>query len=114
MVERELRAGRLREPDRVPTPGEARILADDVLEQAARHADGGVPEREQPPRGLFDEDRPAPFLDQLDQAVGGVQPELHPESVSEHTFAVQIRHYKCEWTDSDRQTELTAKPERRL
>ena len=100
-LERQVRAGRFRQPDGVSAPGQASVFADDFLEQAARHPDRGVAEREQPTRSLLDEDGPAPFLDELDQPVRGVQPELHAESLGEHTFAVQKRHYDYEWTDSD-------------
>ena len=88
-------------PDGVSAPREPRVFADDLLEQVARHPDRGVPEREQPACSLLDEDRPTPFLDELDQPVRGVQPELHAGSLSEHTFAVQKRHQEYEWTDSD-------------
>ena len=73
---------------------------------------------EQPPGGLLHVDRPAALLDELHQTVGGIEPELHGERVSEHTFAVQRRsdfgQLSVRIVTHDYETELTAKPERRL
>ena len=77
VLEQEVGAGRVREADSVAAPREARVLADDLLEQAAGKPDRCVAQREQPSRRLLDVDRPTPLLDELDQPVGGVQPKLH-------------------------------------
>src|SRR5436309_13305608 len=53
-----------------------------------------MPEREEPSGRLLDEDRAPPLLDELHQPVGSVEPQLHVERVSEHTFAVQKRQVR--------------------
>ena len=58
--------------DGVAAPRESRIGLNDVCEQRARERDGSLPEREEPPRGVFREHRPALLLDELHQAVGRV------------------------------------------
>jgi hypothetical protein len=45
-------------------------------------------ESEQAPRRLVRKHRSAPLLDELDKAVGGVQPELHAQKVRERMFDV--------------------------
>ncbi len=92
-LEEEVGAGRIRQADGVPAPGQAGVLPDDFLEEAAGKTDGRLPEREQPPRGLLGEDRAAPLLDELHEPVGGIEPELHGESVSERTFACKRGKY---------------------
>ena len=72
LFEQERRAERLGERDSVPAPRESRIGLDDVCEQRARERDGRLPEREEPPRGVFREHRPALLLDELHEAVGRV------------------------------------------
>src|SRR5262249_47480462 len=51
-----------------------------------------VAEREQTSRRLLHEHRTALLLDELDEAVGGVQPELHGQKLREHTFDVHFGH----------------------
>jgi hypothetical protein len=60
-----------------------------------------VPEREQSSRRLFDEHRPMPLLDELDEAVRGIQPKVHVEKVREHTFDVQARRPAAPRTDEE-------------
>ena len=72
LLEQERRARRLGERDRVAVPGEPRIGLDDVCEQRAREGDRRLPEREEPPRGVLREYRPALFLDELHEPVGRV------------------------------------------
>jgi len=50
-----------------------------------------VRKREERPRRLLDRDRASPLLDELDEPVRRVEPQLHPGILSEHTFAC-----KCE------------------
>jgi monovalent cation:H+ antiporter-2, CPA2 family len=77
LLEQQLGARRLRQPDRVAAPGQAGILSDDLLQQAASEPERGVAKREEPARGLLGEDRPPPLLDELDEPVGRIEPELH-------------------------------------
>ena len=77
VFEQEVGAERAREPNGVAAPGEARVGLDNVSEERSRECDGCLPQCEQPARRLVGDDRSAPFLDELDEAVGGVQSELH-------------------------------------
>ncbi len=77
-LEEEVAAERRREPDRVAVPREAGVGLDDVVEQRAGERDRGGAEGEEPPRRLVRQHRPAPLFDQLDEAVGRIEPELHP------------------------------------
>ena len=58
-------------------PGEARVARDDVLQQRAGEGGRGAREGEEAARRLVGRNRPAPRLDELDEAVGGVEGELH-------------------------------------
>src|SRR5262249_21762289 len=80
------------EPDGVAAPGEACVLADNVLEQAACEPNRSVAEREQTSRRLLHEHRTALLLDELDEAVGGLPPEPHGQKLREHTFDVHFGH----------------------
>ena len=86
MLEEELAAERRCEADGVAVPRQPRVGLDDIGEQAPRERDRSGAEREQPPRSLLGEHRPAPLLDELHQPVGGVEPELHGSSLDEHMF----------------------------
>jgi len=50
-----------------------------------------VPQGEEPPRRLLGIDRSATFLDQLEEPVGCIQPELHDKSLGEHMFVCNDR-----------------------
>ena len=89
--EQDLGAGRIGEPHRVAAPGQPRVLADDLLEQAAGEPDGRVPQGEEAPCRLLGVDRPAPLFDQLDEPVGRIQSQLHGESLGEHMFVCNDR-----------------------
>jgi hypothetical protein len=58
-------------------PGEPRVAVDDVGEQGVRERRRGALEREEDARGLLRPDRAPPRVDELDEAVGGVEGELH-------------------------------------
>ena len=92
----------LREADAVAVPGETRVASDDVVEQAARKPGGDVPKREEPPCGLLGIDRTAPLLDELDEPVGGIDPQLHGREPSEHVFDRQGSRRLGPWTASAR------------
>ena len=64
--------GRLRERDGVAVPGEARIGFDDLGQERARERDGGLAQREQPPRRVLRGHRSAALLDEFHEPVGRV------------------------------------------
>ena len=61
--------GRIGEPDRLATPGEARLRGDDLVEQRACDRSRGVCQREQVACRILRRDRPAARLDELDQPI---------------------------------------------
>jgi len=61
----------------VTAPGEARILADHLVQETPRETQGRVAEGEKPPCRLLGVDRAPPLLDELDEPVSRVEPELH-------------------------------------
>ena len=64
---------------RSPAPAQPRVRRDGLVEQRPRQPDrDGRSELQHCARRLVGRHRPAPFLDQLDQPVGGVQAELQP------------------------------------
>ena len=77
---------RSRQPHAVPAPCEARVARDDVVQQAPRESGRHVPQRKEPPRRLFGVDRAAPLLDEFDEPIRGVDPQLHGRDGSEHMF----------------------------
>ena len=89
VFEQQAGAERACEPDRVAVPRESRIGLDHLGEECPRQCDGRLAQREEPARSLLSDDRPAPLLDELDEAIGGVESQLHPESLGEHMF---VRH----------------------
>ena len=72
VLEQEVDAERPRERDRVAVPREPRVGLDDFGEERAGERDRRLPEREEPARRLLGDDRPAPLLDELHEAIGGV------------------------------------------
>ena len=77
VLEEDVRAGRVGEPDRCAAPGETGVTGDDVVEQRARERRGRAREREEHPGRLLRRHGAAAELDQLDQPVGGVERQLH-------------------------------------
>ena len=73
VLEEDVAAGRIREPDGRTAPREPGVTLDDVVEERPGERRRRVREREQRARGLVDGDGAAPRLDELDQAVGGVE-----------------------------------------
>ena len=57
-------------------------------EQIARQPGRCPREGEERPGRLLDREDAAPFLDQLHERVGGIQPELHGSILDEHMFAL--------------------------
>ena len=82
---------RVRESDRGPPPCEPCVPVDDVVEKVPRESDRNGGKRVQGPRRLLCGHGAAPFLDQLDEAVRGVERQLHSHRVGERTFAWQVR-----------------------
>ena len=72
VLEQEVDAERPCERDRVAVPCEAGVGLDDLREERARERDRRLPQGEEPARRLVGDDRPAPLLDELHEAVGGV------------------------------------------
>ena len=72
VLEQEVDAERPRERDRVAVPREPRVGLDDLGEERARERDRRLAQREEPARRLLGDDRSAPLLDELHEAVGGV------------------------------------------
>jgi hypothetical protein len=68
---------RRRQSDEVAAPAEPRVVADGLLQEAAREADRQLRQREQMARRLLRGHGPAPLLDELDETVGGIQAQLH-------------------------------------
>ena len=79
--------GAVGEPDVRPTPAEPGIPLDDVREQRPREPGRNVAQRIERAGRVLGRHRPVSRLDQLDQAIGGVERELHAESLGEHMFA---------------------------
>ena len=75
-----------RERNAASSPGEPRVVADDVVEQRTRHALRHVPECEERARRVLDGNGATPFLDELDQPIRRVEPELHGRIVRERMF----------------------------
>jgi hypothetical protein len=88
-LEQQLGARRVGEPDGIASPREPGVLADDLLEQVPREPHRRAAEREQAASGLLRVDGPPPLLDQLDEPIGGIQPQLHVRSLCEHMFEQQ-------------------------
>src|SRR5205823_11777403 len=76
-LERQAVTRRRGQRDEIAAPRQPRVGANGLLEQRARERDRRAPEREQLPGGLLGGDRPAPLLDELDQAIRGVETQLH-------------------------------------
>ena len=72
VLEQEVDAERPRQRDRVAVPREPGVGLDDLGEERARERDRRLPQREEPARRLLGDDRPAPLLDELHEAIGGV------------------------------------------
>ena len=83
--------GRVGEPDRGAAPREPRVARDDVVEQRAGDRRRGRREREERAGRLAGRHRPASRLDELDEAVGAVEGELHPPMLHEHMFDYQTQ-----------------------
>jgi hypothetical protein len=79
----ELRAGKT---DRAAPPGKPRVLRDDLFEEPARERLGRSDEREEARGSVLGGYQSMALLEELDQPVGGVQPELHGAALYEHTF----------------------------
>ena len=86
VLEQKIRSGWVGEPDCIATPGQANVVADDVVEQHPGQPNRCVAKGEQTSRGLLGVHRPAPFLDEFHQPVGRVKPELHTQSLCERMF----------------------------
>ena len=67
-------------------PDEPRVRLDHLAEQRTGQPGRGAGEREERARGVCRRHGPAPFLDELDQAIGSIQAELHPVSMTERMF----------------------------
>ena len=77
VLQEDVAPGRIREPDGRTAPREPGVTLDDVVEERPGERRRRVREREQRPRGLVDGDGASPRLDELHQAIGGVEAELH-------------------------------------
>ena len=77
---RRVRLGAVRERDRAPEPVEASVALDDVGEERVRERRRRALEREERARRFLRRDGAAARVDQLDEAVGGVERELHRAS----------------------------------
>ena len=86
VLDDDLFAASVGEPDPRTEPGEPRVALDDVREQRVGERRRRPLERKQRPSGVLGSDRSPPRLDQLDEAVGGVERELHAQSLYEHMF----------------------------
>ncbi len=85
-LEREILRLGARQCDVRAGPDEPRIRLDHLAEQRARQPGRGAGEREERARSIGRRDGPAPFLDELDQPIGGIQTKLHPVSMTERMF----------------------------
>ena len=77
VLEEDVRPGRRSQADRPSPPREPRVTRDDVVEERPRERGRSAGEREEDARRLVRGHRPAPGLDELDEAVGSVERELH-------------------------------------
>ncbi len=77
VLDQRLALAAVRETYASATPLEARVAVDDVGEERVRERRGRALEREESACRLFRRHRAASRVDQLDEAVGGVERELH-------------------------------------
>ena len=80
------------EPDGGAAPLEPGVARDDLVEQRARNRRRGGGEREELASGVGRADRAAPRLDELDEAVGGVERELHPPHPDTNMCSCPVRN----------------------
>ncbi len=85
-LERSIRVGVSGEADARAEPGQTRVIGDDVREQRTGDRGWRALEREENAGRLVGPDRPVLGLDELHEAIGGVERELHESSVYERTF----------------------------
>ena len=92
VLQQDVVAGGIREPDGRTAPRKPGVTRDDVVEERPRERRRGVREREQRTRRLVDGNRAAPGLDELDKSVRGVEAKLHGHfRVHERTFAYRVK-----------------------
>ncbi len=90
-LERKILRGRAGERDVCAGPDEPRVGLDHLPEQRARQPGRSARKREQRPRGIGGGHGPAPFLDELDQPIRGIQAHLHACSMTERMFVQPLR-----------------------
>ncbi len=78
VLEEDVRTGRVGEADRRAAPGEASVPRDDVVEERPGERRRRAREREEHAGRVLRGDRAAAGLDELDEAVRGVERQLHP------------------------------------
>ena len=86
MLEQESGTGRVGEPDRGAAPRKPRVTRDDIVEQRPCDRRRGRRERKERSGRVAGRHRAPPRLDELDEAVGAVEGELHPSMLYEHMF----------------------------
>ena len=89
VLEQDGGTGWVGEPDRGAAPREPRVTRDDIVEQRAGDRRRGRREREERAGRVAGRHRPPSRLDELDEAVGAVEGELHPSMLYEHMFVCQ-------------------------
>jgi hypothetical protein len=77
VLEEDVRAGRVGEPDRGAAPREARVPGDDVVEERAGERRRRAREREEHAGCVLRRDGAAAGLDELDESVRSIERELH-------------------------------------
>ncbi len=77
ILDEDVLVGAACESDATAEPGEPGVAVHDVGEERVDERRRCALEREEHARGLLDSDGPAPRVDQLHEAVGGVEGELH-------------------------------------
>ena len=80
VLDERVRLGAVRERDSRAPPVEASVALDDVGEERVRECRGRALEREERARRFLRRDRAAARMDQLDEAIGCVERELHRAS----------------------------------
>ena len=93
-------------------PGEPRVAVDDVREQRACEPDRDVAQRVERLGGVLGGHGPVPGLDELHQAVGRVERQLHAGSLGEHMFVCNGKEKAASPARPSRSSEEGAGPSR--
>ena len=91
LLEQQRLSGRLGQRDEVAGPAQARVVLHRLVQQRAGEPDGdGAAELQDEAGGLLDRNRAAVLLDELHQAVRGIETQLHRTSLVRTPVRVEV------------------------